>query len=120
MALEAAPQVVEIREYLVQYYPLLIESLRALKRDQEADEAAAEMREFVGPDGEPYSPDFAAYGRACGADGYTVDSAAAFGEALRAALAARRPAVLDVPMVNEPVPTPGHWNIKDIYQGVFE
>ena len=32
----------------------------------------------------------------------------------------RRPAVLDVQMVNEPVPTPGHWNIKDIYQGVFE
>jgi len=28
--------------------------------------------------------------------------------------------VLDVPMVNEPVPTPGHWNIRDIYQGVFE
>ncbi len=76
--------------------------------------------DFLGPDGQPYSPDFAAYGRACGADGYTVDSAASFGEALRAALAARRPAVLDVPMVNEPVPTPGHWNIKDIYQGVFE
>ncbi|SNT48417.1 acetolactate synthase-1/2/3 large subunit [Asanoa hainanensis] len=76
--------------------------------------------DFAGPDGQPYSPDFAAYGRACGADGYSVDSAAGFGEALRAALAARRPAVLDVPMVNEPVPTPGHWNIKDIYQGVFE
>ena len=76
--------------------------------------------DFLGPDGEPYSPDFAAYGRACGADGYTVDTAAGFGEALHAALAARRPAVLDVPMVNEPVPTPGHWNIKDIYQGVFE
>ncbi|GAA1875177.1 thiamine pyrophosphate-binding protein [Asanoa iriomotensis] len=76
--------------------------------------------DFLGPDGAPYSPDFAAYGRACGADGYSVDSAASFGAALRAALAARRPAVLDVPMVNEPVPTPGHWNIKDIYQGVFE
>jgi acetolactate synthase-1/2/3 large subunit len=23
-------------------------------------------------------------------------------------------------MVNEPVPTPGHWNITDIYQGVFD
>jgi acetolactate synthase-1/2/3 large subunit len=76
--------------------------------------------DFLGPDGQPYSPDFAAYGRACGADGYTVDSADGFGEALRAALEAGRPAVLDVPMVNEPVPTPGHWNIKDIYQGVFE
>jgi acetolactate synthase I/II/III large subunit len=76
--------------------------------------------DFLGPDGMPYSPDFAALGRACGADGYTVDSADAFGEALRAATAARRPAVIDVPMVNEPVPTPGHWNIKDIYQGVFD
>jgi len=76
--------------------------------------------DFLGPDGQPYSPDFAAFGRSCGADGYAVDSAEAFGEALRAALAARRPAVLDVPMVNEPVPTPGHWNIKDIYQGVFD
>ena len=40
--------------------------------------------------------------------------------ALRRAIANRRPAVIDVPMVNEPVPTPGHWNIKDIYHGVFE
>ncbi|NUT35409.1 MAG: thiamine pyrophosphate-binding protein [Hamadaea sp.] len=76
--------------------------------------------DFVGPDGAAYSPDFAAYGRACGADGYTVDSPDRLGEALRAALAARRPAVIDVPMVNEPVPTPGHWNIKDIYHGRFE
>ncbi|GAA4976540.1 thiamine pyrophosphate-binding protein [Actinoplanes utahensis] len=76
--------------------------------------------DFTGPDGKPYSPDFAALGRACGADGYAVTSAGDFGDALRAALAARRPAVIDVPMVNEPVPTPGHWNIKDIYQGVFE
>ncbi|MBB2946547.1 acetolactate synthase-1/2/3 large subunit [Actinoplanes lutulentus] len=76
--------------------------------------------DFTGPDGKPYSPDFAALGRACGADGYSLTSAGDFGDALRAALAARRPAVIDVPMVNEPVPTPGHWNIKDIYQGIFE
>ena len=76
--------------------------------------------DFLGPDGAPYSPDFAAFGRACGADGYHVDSAEGLSKALHAAIAARRPAVLDVPMVNEPVPTPGHWNIKDIYQGVFE
>jgi acetolactate synthase-1/2/3 large subunit len=76
--------------------------------------------DFLDPQGNPYSPDFAAFGRACGADGYAVASADEFGTALRAAVAARRPAVLDVPMVNEPVPTPGHWNIKDIYQGVFD
>jgi acetolactate synthase-1/2/3 large subunit len=76
--------------------------------------------EFRDPSGEPYSPDFAAYGRACGADGYAVREPDGLATALHEAVRRRRPAVLDVPMVNEPVPTPGHWNIKDIYQGVFE
>jgi acetolactate synthase-1/2/3 large subunit len=76
--------------------------------------------EFTDPDGNPYSPDFAALGRACGADGYTIDKPADLVAALQTAIERRRPAVLDVPMVNEPVPTPGHWNIKDIYHGVFE
>ncbi|MFC4122974.1 thiamine pyrophosphate-binding protein [Nonomuraea zeae] len=75
--------------------------------------------DFTDPAGQPYSPDFAALARACGADGHTVTTPAEFGAALRAAVANRRPAVIDVPMVNEPVPTPGHWNIKDIYQGLF-
>ena len=76
--------------------------------------------EFTDPDGNPYSPDFAALGRACGADGYDIARPEELVTALRTAVQRRRPAVLDVPMVNEPVPTPGHWNIKDIYQGVFE
>ncbi|MDT7800472.1 MAG: acetolactate synthase large subunit [Actinomycetota bacterium] len=76
--------------------------------------------EFRDRDGNPSSPDFAAFGRACGADGYLVENPEGLAAALREAIARRRPAVLDVPMVNEPVPTPGHWNIKDIYQGVFE
>jgi acetolactate synthase-1/2/3 large subunit len=76
--------------------------------------------EFRDPRGRPYSPDFAAFARACGADGYTIEAAADLRVALREADRRRRPAVLDVPMVNEPVPTPGHWNIKDIYRGVFE
>ncbi|MGW0808542.1 thiamine pyrophosphate-binding protein [Nonomuraea sp. NPDC002799] len=75
--------------------------------------------DFTGPGGLPYSPDFAALARACGLDGHTVGAPEEFGVALRAAVASRRPALIDVPMVNEPVPTPGHWNIKDIYQGVF-
>lgn len=75
--------------------------------------------EFTDADGNPYSPDFAAYGRACGADGYLIEKPGDLAEALRTAIEQRRPAVLDVPMVNEPVPTPGHWNIKDIYRGVF-
>jgi acetolactate synthase-1/2/3 large subunit len=76
--------------------------------------------EFRDPDGDPYSPDFAAFGKACGADGYTITKPSELMTALRTAIENRRPAVLDVPMINEPVPTPGHWNIKDIYQGVFE
>ncbi|MGP4102576.1 thiamine pyrophosphate-binding protein [Nonomuraea sp. KM90] len=75
--------------------------------------------DFTDPAGLPYSPDFAALARACGADGRTVATPADLGTALREVIANRRPAVLDVPMVNEPVPTPGHWNIKDIYQGLF-
>jgi len=76
--------------------------------------------EFRDPDGSPYSPDFAALGRACGADGYVIARTEDLAAALRTAVERRRPAVLDVPMVNEPVPTPGHWNIKDIYAGAFD
>jgi len=76
--------------------------------------------DFVDPDGNPYSPDFAALGRACGADGYLVGEPGDLTVALKTAVERRRPAVIDVPMVNEPVPTPGHWNIKDIYQGLFD
>ena len=76
--------------------------------------------EFTRPRRQPVQPDFAAFGRACGADGYDIAQPADLAAALRTAIQRRRPAVLDVPMVNEPVPTPGHWNIKDIYQGVFD
>jgi acetolactate synthase-1/2/3 large subunit len=75
--------------------------------------------EFRTPDGRPYSPDFAALARACGADGRRVGAASELRPALRDALTSGRPYLLDVPMVNEPVPTPGHWNINDIYQGRF-
>jgi acetolactate synthase I/II/III large subunit len=75
--------------------------------------------EFRDPDGNPYTPDFAALGRACGAEGHSLTNADDLGKALFAALESRRPTVIDVPMVNEPVPTPGHWNITDIYRGVF-
>jgi len=75
--------------------------------------------DFTGPDGRPYSPDFAAYGRACGADGHEVSTADALAKALATAVRRRRPAVIDIPMVNEPVPTPGHWNINDIFHGNF-
>jgi acetolactate synthase I/II/III large subunit len=86
---------------------------------QAANFGASYGCEFRDPQGRPYSPDFAAYADACGADGYEIPAPDAFAAALRSAVDRRRPAVLDVPMVNEPVPTPGHWNITDIYQGVF-
>ena len=54
--------------------------------------------------------------RACGAHGVMVESADHLGPALREALAARMPAVVQVPMENAPTPTPGHWNINDIYR----
>ncbi|CAN5207543.1 biosynthetic-type acetolactate synthase large subunit [soil metagenome] len=65
--------------------------------------------------GEPYTTDFAAIARAYGIDGVKIDSAAGFKPALQAAIASGRPTVIDVAMLNNPVPTAGHWNINDIY-----
>ena len=36
-------------------------------------------------------------------------------DVLDQAIATNKPVVLDVPMINNPVPTHGHWNILDIY-----
>lgn len=74
---------------------------------------------FTTPDGQPYSPDFAALGRAMGAEGFRVSAADQLRPMLTEAIRSGRPAVIDVPMINEKVPTPGHWDITDIYQGRF-
>ena len=66
--------------------------------------------------GKPYRVDFAAMARACGASGVMIKSADELGPALRDALAANKPALIQVPMENAPTPTPGHWNILDIYR----
>ena len=66
-------------------------------------------------DGEPYSPDYAAVARAYGVEGVKIQSAAEFKPALEQAIKADKPYVLDVSMINNPVPTAGHWNIMDIY-----
>jgi acetolactate synthase I/II/III large subunit len=66
--------------------------------------------------GEPYRVDYAAMSRACGARGVNVESAAALGPALQDALAAKLPTVIQVAMENAPTPTPGHWDINDIYR----
>ena len=67
-------------------------------------------------DGKPYSVDYAAMARACGARGVMIESASDLGPALREALASSLPTVIQAPMENAPTPTPGHWNINDIYR----
>ena len=66
--------------------------------------------------GQPYTVDYAAMARACGARGINIKSAAELGPALEEALASNLPTVLQVPMENAPTPTPGYWNINDIYR----
>jgi acetolactate synthase-1/2/3 large subunit len=66
--------------------------------------------------GKPYSVDYAAIARACGARGIAIKAASELGPALRDALASDLPTVIQVPMENAPTPTPGYWNINDIYR----
>ncbi len=54
--------------------------------------------------------------RSFGARGVMIESAAELGPALREALASNLPTVIQAPMENAPTPTPGHWNINDIYR----
>lgn len=67
-------------------------------------------------DGKPYSVDYAAVARACGANGVKIQAADELGPALKAALESAVPTVIQAPMENAPTPTPGHWNINDIYR----
>jgi acetolactate synthase I/II/III large subunit len=67
-------------------------------------------------DGKPYRVDYAAMARSFGADGYLVTAADQLGPALESALSSGRPTVIQVPMENAPTPTPGHWDINDIYR----
>jgi acetolactate synthase-1/2/3 large subunit len=50
------------------------------------------------------NPDYAAYARACGADGYTVDSLHEFEKAFRTAIESRRPSVIDARITRWAVP----------------
>lgn len=50
------------------------------------------------------NPDFAAYARACGADGYAVDDEDEFEQAFAAALASGRPSVIDARITRWAVP----------------
>jgi acetolactate synthase I/II/III large subunit len=66
--------------------------------------------------GKPYTADYAAMARAFGARGVMIKSAADLGPALSEALVSNLPTVIQAPMENAPTPTPGHWNINDIYR----
>ncbi len=66
--------------------------------------------------GKPYRVDYAAVARACGARGIAIRAASELGPALQEALSSNLPTVIQVPMENVPTPTPGHWNINDIYR----
>ena len=65
--------------------------------------------------GEPYSPDWAAVARGYGVQAVRINSADELKPALEKALASCEPYLIDCPMENIPVPTPGCWNINDIY-----
>ena len=71
---------------------------------------------FSGPPDAPTNgPGYAEIARAYGAEGVRISSASELLPALQAAIASGKPTVLDVPMINNPTPTTGHWNILDIY-----
>lgn len=67
-------------------------------------------------EGAPYVVDYAAIARGYGARGVQIHAAAELAPALREALAAPVPTVIQVAMENIPTPTPGYWNINDIYR----
>ena len=64
---------------------------------------------------ESYSPDWAAIARGYGIKARKIQSADEFAEALKEALECNEPYLIDAPMENIAVPTPGVWNINDIY-----
>lgn len=67
------------------------------------------------PDAPTNGPGYAEIARAYGAEGVRISSADELLQTLQAAIASGKPTVLDVPMINNPTPTTGHWNILDIY-----
>jgi acetolactate synthase-1/2/3 large subunit len=71
---------------------------------------------FEDQQGQPYSIDYAMVARACGAEGITIQSADELKPALLRAFKSGKPTLIHCRMENVPTPTPGHWNINDIYR----
>ena len=67
-------------------------------------------------EGKEYRVAYAEVARACGARGKMIQRAEDLGPALHEALASGLPTVIHAPMENIPTPTPGYWNINDIYR----
>ncbi|WP_269498116.1 thiamine pyrophosphate-binding protein [Castellaniella sp. S9] len=68
-----------------------------------------------GPGGQRYNPDFAAWARACGADGVTITRSADLAPAVEQALRNRRPCVIDVHIDAEVrPPSTGTWQLPPI------
>jgi acetolactate synthase-1/2/3 large subunit len=67
-------------------------------------------------EGKEYRIVYADVARACGAQGHYIRKAEELGPALHEALDSGVPTVVHVPMENIPTPTPGYWNINDIYR----
>ena len=73
---------------------------------------------FKTAEGEPYSPCWADVAKAYGVDAVRVESAEEFLPAMKKAVEmnkAGKPYLVEAPMENIVVPTPGCWNINDIY-----
>lgn len=66
--------------------------------------------------GKPYCVDYAAMARSFGARGVMINAADELGPALEEALASNLPTVIQAPMENAPTPTPGHWDINNVYR----
>ena len=70
---------------------------------------------YKGQTGERYNPDFAAWARACGADGVTVTRSQDLGHAVEQAIRNRRPCVIDVHVDAEVrPPSTGTWQLPPI------
>ena len=75
--------------------------------------------EFRTPDGKPYSPNWAEVAKAYGVEAIRTTCADDFKPAMEKAMQANRegrPFLVEAIMENIAVPTPGCWNINDIYR----
>ncbi len=101
-------------------------SIRGLQRGYLGGRELA--TDFRHPDnGEPYNPDFAAMARSAGVMGVTIDRAEDLGPAIRAAIAANRPYLIDAKISADINPggagvweLPGLGRSKPMYGGRFE